>query len=326
MPLSIAFKFVAGRYHATPFGHHVNEGLIEWPPSPWRIARALISVGYTSGVWDQSGLPPVARNLLEGLCSELPHFVLPPVTGTHSRHYVPIGVLDSKTKREKTTLVFDTWARVGDQELIATWANVNLRPTELSLLRTLVRRLNYLGRSESWVQGRVVADDQFVPEANCFPEEEGEAPGRRWEQVALLVPENASVYVNWLARRLEEELAECPLPEGRKPSKILLAKREKIAEPYPEDLLDCLQKDTTWLRYHGWSQPPGSRRVLYWRPSDAISIGAPKTRPTAQSRPRVNAMLLSLTNASGNDHALPPVIRTLPSSGTAASSARCDCG
>ena len=312
MSLSVAFRFVAGRYHATPFGHHVNEGLIEWPPSPWRLVRALISVGYTSGVWDHTGLPSVARGLLERLCSELPDFVLPPLTGTHSRHYMPLGALDSKTKRERTTLVFDTWARVEDQELIATWANVSLGTAELCLLRTLVERLNYLGRSESWVQGRIVAEDESIPKINCFPEDAGEAPGRRWDQVALLVPDSASAYESWRARRLERELAQLPLPEGGKPSKTLLAKREKAARPYPDDLLDCLQRDTDWLRSHGWNRPPGSRRVLYWRPSDAIHVGAPRARSTARSSLRVKTMLLSLTNAGGNDHALPPVTRTLP--------------
>lgn len=311
MPLSLAFRFVAGRYHATPFGYHVNEGLIEWPPSPWRLARALLSVGYTSGVWNHNGPPPVARNLLEALCSELPHFILPDVTGTHTRHYMPIGVLDGKTKREKTTLVFDTWARIGNRELIASWANIKLGAAELSVLRTLAERLNYLGRSESWVQGRVIPENESIPESNCFPGEPGESPGRRWEQVALVAPESASAYADWRARRLEDELAEFPLPNGRKPSKALLDKRAKVSEPYPSDLLECLQKDTTWLRSHGWSRPPGSRRIFYWRPSGAISISAPRVRTAARSGTPVKAMLLSLTNASNNDHALPPVTRTL---------------
>jgi hypothetical protein len=29
--------------HATPRGRHVNEGAVEWPPSPWRIVRALVT-------------------------------------------------------------------------------------------------------------------------------------------------------------------------------------------------------------------------------------------------------------------------------------------
>ena len=41
--IALSVRFIAGRYHATPWGHHVNEGLIEWPPSPWRILRALLA-------------------------------------------------------------------------------------------------------------------------------------------------------------------------------------------------------------------------------------------------------------------------------------------
>lgn len=312
MPVSLAFRFLAGRYHATPFGHHVNEGLIEWPPSPWRLLRALISVGYTSGAWGYDGPPTAARSLIENLSAELPRYFLPPAVGTHSRHYMPTGVLHSKKKVEKTTLVFDTWARVEDQDLVATWRNVKLDDAELSLLGVLVERLNYLGRSESWAQGRVIGDGEATPEANCFPEGPGEDHGRGWEQVVLLAPQSTSEFDRWRAARLGEALADLPLPEGRKPAKTLLNKRAKATEPYPADLLDCLQKDTTWLRSHGWSRPPGSRPVFYWRPRNAVLVGAAKAIPAARPEQRVEAMLLSLTNASRNDHALPPVTRVLP--------------
>ncbi len=42
----LELTFPAGRYHATPWGRHVNEGAIEWPPSPWRIVRALMATWY----------------------------------------------------------------------------------------------------------------------------------------------------------------------------------------------------------------------------------------------------------------------------------------
>jgi CRISPR-associated protein Csb2 len=35
--LALAFTFPAGRYHATPWGRHVNEADVAWPPEPWRI-------------------------------------------------------------------------------------------------------------------------------------------------------------------------------------------------------------------------------------------------------------------------------------------------
>ena len=61
---TLSIRFPAGRYHATPWGHHVNEGLIEWPPSPWRLLRALLSVGYTSGLWDGNGPAAEAKTLI----------------------------------------------------------------------------------------------------------------------------------------------------------------------------------------------------------------------------------------------------------------------
>ena len=310
MSLSLAFRFVAGRYHATPFGHHVNEGLIEWPPSPWRILRALISVGYTSGVWGKEGPSSAARSLIEKLSVELPSYRLPSALGAHSRHYMPIGTLNPQ-KTEKTTLVFDTWARVDDEEMVANWSDVHLREDESAVLNDLAQCLNYLGRSESWVACRMMSEGEQVPEVNCFPEERKEGPGRGWEQVVLLAPVGAADYAAWRAEQVHKALV-VPLPEGRKPSKALSNKREKAVAPFPCDLLDCLQRNTNWWRSHGWSQPPGSRRVFYWRPVHAIAVGAPKARPSAPPKRRVEAMLLSLANASRNDHALPPVIRTLP--------------
>ena len=44
MSLRVSISFPLGRYHATPGDRHVNEGAIEWPPSPWRLVRALVAV------------------------------------------------------------------------------------------------------------------------------------------------------------------------------------------------------------------------------------------------------------------------------------------
>ena len=309
MAVTLAFQFPAKRYHATPWGHHVNEGLIEWPPSPWRLLRALVSVGYTSGVWNGTGPPSLGCRLIEKLATEPPNYHLPPAVVAHTRHYMPTAVL--KREHEKTTLVFDTWGQIEDQELTVTW-NVDLGDEEAGMLANLVERLGYLGRSESWILGRVAPQDNAIPESNCCPEQQGVSPGPGWEQVALLAAVDASDFDSWRAVRLDKALADLPLPERKKPSTKRLQDRAKAAEPFPANLLECLQKDTNWLRRYGWSQPPGSQRVFYWRRADAIKVGAPKVMRRAQSGEPVEAMLLSLTNATRNDHALPPVTRTLP--------------
>ena len=65
--LALGFRFPAGRYHATAWGSHVNEGVPEWPPSPWRLLRALIATAYHK-------LPdevekPALRSLIERLAA-----------------------------------------------------------------------------------------------------------------------------------------------------------------------------------------------------------------------------------------------------------------
>ena len=284
---TLLFRFPAGRYHATPWGHHVNEGLVEWPPSPWRLLRALLAAGYTSGLWGSEGPPETTRRLIGKLAAVLPRYRLPEAVGAHSRHYMPLALF--KDGQEETTLVFDTFARVERGVLAVAW-DVELTADEAAILGRLVERMNYLGRSESWVEGRVAGPEEPLPVVlECYPSDE--PPPLGWEQVPLLAPLDESAYARWR--------------EGQ-------AAGDPRGERIPKDLIDCLQRDTTWLQKQGWSQPPGSRRVFYLRPGNALEPGASRGRRPAAADHPVEAMLLCLTHATRNDHALPPVVRTLP--------------
>ena len=316
---TLILRFPGRRYHATPWGHHVNEGQIEWPPSPWRLLRALIATGYATLQWPGGGPPPVARSLIGKLASRLPRYRLPPVAGAHSRHYMPLAKL--RNGREETTLVFDTWAQVDDGKLVVSW-DIALTDEETLLLSELAERLGYMGRSESWVIARLAKPDEALPSGEeCRPCEEMPAPGRGWEQIPLMTPLSSASYGKWRQATLDVELAKLPVAPGvadaskkklDKDAKKVLAQRKEAEAQYPVDLVSCLQAETDWLRQCGWSQPPGSRRVFYWRKTDALEAGAPKAKPRAVTAPPVEAMLLSIATASGNDHALPSVTRTLP--------------
>ncbi|OYT71749.1 MAG: type I-U CRISPR-associated protein Cas5/Cas6, partial [Chloracidobacterium sp. CP2_5A] len=299
---TVKIRFPGGRYHATPWGHHVNEGLIEWPPSPWRLLRALLACGFSSQGW--TDVPPVARRLIDKLAAVLPKYHLPDASAAHSRHYMPI----IEGKVQKTTLVFDTWANVGADALLIHWP-CELDAEETELLRTLVAALGYLGRSESWVEAELTDE---LAEWNAMPCQDGEHRGPGWEQVSLMAAIPPADYGTWQKQQAEAALAPYPLPEGKKkPTAKLLKDREKAIEPYPVDLIACLTKDTAWWKGHRWSQPPGSQRVLYWRRSDALQVGVPTRRRPVPARP-VTMMLLAITTPSGNPSALPPVTRTLP--------------
>lgn len=308
---TVVFGFPAGLYHATPWGHHVNEGLVEWPPSPWRLLRALVSVGYTALGWDD-GVPPTARALLDALASVPPRYVLPKASLGHARHYMPLGVLDKG--REKTTLVFDAFARPGDGILAVTWP-VALDDDARALLASLVRHLGYLGRSESWVEGRLLDADEVSPRGDeCWPCDDGPAPSvRGWDQVHLLAVQEATAYREWREREVAQALGSPDLAapaSGRIPPK-LAERRQKAEAVYPIDLWSCVTTTTADLQGSGWSRPPGSRALLYWRRADALEVTA-TTAPRPHEPDRVEAILLAMTLPSGNTHALPAVARTLP--------------
>jgi CRISPR-associated protein Csb2 len=300
--ITLAFHFPGGRYHATPWGHQVNEGLVEWPPSPWRLLRALLSCGYTRLGWNVA-VPHAAVNLLHKLASVLPSYTLPQASAAHSRHYMPLGVLEKG--REKTTLVLDTWAEV-DGEILVHWT-VDLVPAERELLEQLVTSMNYLGRSESWVEGRVLPSISLRP--NCEAHESAkQALTGQQELVSLMAPLAAPAYESWRAQQ-------CPpiATSDKKPKTAQLKAQAKKEAPYPSDLLDALQWDTAKWKKFGWSQPPGSQMVQYRRPHHALENSVSVTAPFQPTRtPQADIVLLALATPSRSLSALPTLARTMP--------------
>lgn len=303
---TLILRFPGGRYHATPWGHHVNEGLVEWPPSPWRLLRALIATGYTTLGW--TAVPPLAHRLIDRLAGVLPRYRLPLASIAHTRHYMPLARFDKG--REETTLVFDTWANVGNGELKIVWP-IELPADELELLMRLAEHLGYLGRSESWVIGQLVADVPDVAECNATPVCDESQRDSAWERVRVLAADSPETYADWRQEAVSQALAPFPLPDKKRLPDKLLKARANAEAPFPADVVACLQVDTAWLKAKGWSQPPGSRWVEYRRRRDSLDAGVPQPR-RAVHESRVECMLLALATSSGNRHALPHVHRTLP--------------
>lgn len=149
----VGVRFDLGRYHATPWGANVNEGSVEWPPSPWRILRALYAVSRTNvGLRDQRASIDRALGTLGGV---LPVYELPPVTAAHTRHYVP-SRQHSPTRPGKTDRLLDGFLTVDPDRELRVWWSVELRPPELTAATYAVEALGYLGRSESVCTARVL--------------------------------------------------------------------------------------------------------------------------------------------------------------------------
>jgi CRISPR-associated protein Csb2 len=146
--IAVRIDFLAGRFHANPWDRGTNDGEVEWPPSPWRVLRAITAGWYRSGRPDRT----VFVSLLDSL-AEPPTYLLPNAAAGHTRHFMPLGTL--KAGKPETTLILDSFIAFekGRGPVVAgyvVWPNVNLTPEQSSLLDRCCSKIGYLGRSESW--------------------------------------------------------------------------------------------------------------------------------------------------------------------------------
>lgn len=267
--LALTFTFPAGRYHATPWDRHVNEGAVAWPPEPWRILRALIATWHQKLKHQGKHTEATLEALIETLAVELPEYVLPAVSHSHTRHYMP------QFAAGKTSLIFDAFTAIDRADpLGVVWPNVELPDDQRSLLDDLLAVMGYLGRAESWVEARRI---NTAPEVNCQPGESaididtGEVRG---ELVTLYAPLSSAEYQSLRGQFLVDKKAQ-----------------KKLGGTLPERLLDALSVDTSDLRKLGWSQPPAARKVSYLRPLDALRPRSVIRRQQAPAATAVNFIL-----------------------------------
>lgn len=264
--LALRLDFLAGRYYATPWGRSVNEGNPEWPPAPFRLQRALISA------WFESGCP--RREVFEGILDLLgrnpPSYNLPPSVSGHVRHYMPGYGEDEKNK------VFNSFT-APQGPVFVIWDSVGLDQEQEALLESLLKRLDYLGRSESWVEARL---EQAPPPANFAVAGPDQEP-----DVILLCPVSSE---EWSALRPRIEAAEKnrllakKASDGKKPS-LGTKEREGIAAITPESYIDALAVETGVLRENGWQYPPASRRTGYrWTAGLPRSAMRQRRQPSAR--------------------------------------------
>jgi CRISPR-associated protein Csb2 len=285
--VAMEFRFPAGRYHATPWNHHVNEGVVEWPPSPWRVLRAITATWHLKAHRDVG--EDILVDLLTSLSEQPPNYHLPRATGAHTRHYLPQGAIEKGS--EKTAKVFDTFLQLdADAVVRVVWPDLILSEDGRRGLSTLLERMSYLGRAEAWTDARLAEGSGLEDGsmANVAPlSAHGELRGDQ-ELVRVLCPMREGDVAAWRARAAEIEV-ERRLTEkravaeakGKDPARITLTKadRRAIEAALPATLVDALCADTRVLHQHGWSGVPGARWVDYVRPKDMMSVDGGARRP-----------------------------------------------
>lgn len=277
MPILIKLMFPAGRYHATPWGRHVNEGVVEWPPSPWRLLRALVAV------WKRTCLDidePTIRRILEAL-SAPPRFNLPPHRVAHTRHAMPMNILQRMYKpsaAEKKagkyqgdpSIIFDTFVCIDrSTPLYVGWSDAQLEVDDRNALSRLLGNLSSLGRAESWVEAELSSDDIEL--------DLGQASCNDPDPVRVLCPDPKTAFSDEHYPKLD-------------PTK--LAKGKVKASDY---LFDCprwhLCLDTETIHGERWPMAPGSKWINYHRPAEGRAVYQPRVAQRS-SEPTTTAIFL----------------------------------
>lgn len=280
--LSIELRFSAGRYHATPWGRSVNEADVEWPPSPWRLLRALLAVWHRKC----SELTEAEVHvLLHKLAESSPCYQLPPAVHTHTRHYMPQRTIDKKQGRVSTSLIYDAWLALPPSDpLCIHWPTLELDDSSYQALTTLLSRMSYFGRAESWVEATL---SDSVPNINCEPDgitvdlQTGEILG---EPIRVLTPPSSSGYTIWLNENRDSLLAQY---KGKK--------KQQLARIMPDSLAEALDRDTADWQLVDKTPPAFARWQLYNRPR----LNAPSQVPSPPQQQRIDIARFAL---SGQPH------------------------
>ena len=154
--IHIQVLFHTNRYEACSWNNHHSEGVIDWPPAPFRILRSLVAGSYNVHLPEKH--IPTLKTLLHKLAAVLPSYTLPPVT--YIQHRSPRPQVNPKTAQVgpgKTLYAAGLLMSGTDNALYIHWP-VDLSEVEELVLSLCLSGITYFGRKESVATVSLVED------------------------------------------------------------------------------------------------------------------------------------------------------------------------
>lgn len=179
MQVVLRQEFPLGRFHATPWRvNPFDDPHGEWPPSPWRLVRAVTARWYQ---WarEEEKEPNLAEleRLQAALCKSTYAFHLPADArkGSPLRQYHPTEFGWRPAEKKKagtrsygTSLVQDNYWCISPE--VPVWWFIDgesWTPELVTVLEQCLARMSYFGRAETLTRIRLAGTQETIPDANC---------------------------------------------------------------------------------------------------------------------------------------------------------------
>ena len=163
--IEVTFRGVG--YYAHPWG--INPTRLreaEWPPSPWRLMRALVSAWYRSHPHQAPTTDVVA--VIEGLSRQLPEIGIGKVAFAHTVHWQPnygaAGTEDKVDAVYKNTR-HENHIAATECPVYFHWVSLHVTRSQRAAVAALVREISYFGRAESICNAALLEETTPVPTA-----------------------------------------------------------------------------------------------------------------------------------------------------------------
>lgn len=245
MKLVLRQEFPLGRFHATPWRvNPFDDPNGEWPPSPWRLIRAVTARWYQLAreAEDEPSLAEL-EDLQAALCKSTYAFHLPPDArkGTPLRQYHPTEFGWRPAQKKKagtrsygTSLVQDNYWCVPPESPVwwfiegAGWTD-ELRV----LLARCLERMTYFGRAETLTSIRI-ATSTDIPTPNCTLVDK-----RTAGTVPLLSPHTGATRDDIERTTDDPEVVKRSVPPGAQwlfavlPTRPTVRERQRVPVPRP---------------------------------------------------------------------------------------------
>jgi len=164
----IRIQFHTNQYQACAWGNLHAEGVIDWPPAPWRILRSIAAGAYNVNLSEK--YQPILKALLHKLASAQPSYTLPPTTYIQHRSPRPqVNLKTAKVGSGKTLYSAGLLMSNQQHDLYVHWS-VTLAEIEELVLGLCLSGLTYFGRKESVATLSLV---ETAPAPNAEPDAQG---------------------------------------------------------------------------------------------------------------------------------------------------------